>query len=269
MKPSIVVHNDSDLGSVEFAKIAGIINSISENTDVVDANQYYEKDNALLVSAYLFTTVPFWPSGTIFLSLVGKGKAIAAVLNNDSVIVCRDNGTVSMCDDEIGIKQVYALKDEYDKDDYSLAKACADLVNSNDLSAVGTEIDKKDIYIYKIPESEISDGIARGAIGMLLKTFGNITFTIKTADFEKTGIKKDDLLDVTISQDNNVVYHEKMTYQPSFGYVEVGKPLIFNGSSGYMDIGLNQRSFINECLPELLESKNITDYKVSIERIDK
>ena len=270
MKPSIIVHNDCDFNSVEFVKLAGIINSISPNTDVVDASQYFEKDDVIKVGAYLFTTVPFWPEGSVFLSLVGKGKPIAVVLNNNNIIITRDNGTVSMCDDNIGIKKVYKLNEEYAEDDYAMAKACADLINADsDLFVIGETINKEDIKIFIMPETIISDGKACGAIGMLLKTFGNITFTIKTEDFEKTGIKKDDLLDVSITKDGKVVYHEKMTYQPSFGYVEVGEPLIFNGSSGYMDIGLNQKSFINERLPELLESEDITEYKVSIERIDK
>ena len=266
MKPSVIIHNDCERGSVEFAKLAGIINTVSQNSDVVDANQYFEKDNAAMTGAYLFTTVPFWPEGSIFLSLVGQGRSIAVVLNNSSIIVTRDNGTVTMCHDSIGMKEAYLLNDEY-SDDYGMAKACGLLINGKGLSELGTETDPENIMIFRIPEARISEGRAEGAVGMLLKTFGNITFTIKTEDFEKTGIKKDDKLHVVFTRDGKIVYDEKMTYQPSFGYVGIGEPVVFNGSSGYMDIGLNQRSFIETCLPEILDSKDITEYKVLIERI--
>jgi S-adenosylmethionine hydrolase len=58
-----------------------------------------------------------------------------------------------------------------------------------------------------------------------------------------------------------------MTYQPSFGYVPVGDPVVFNGSSGYMDIGLNMKSFIDTCLPQIIDSPDPGEFKVVIEKI--
>ena len=73
---SVVIHSDSGTYSTLYAKAAGIIETLSPGTDAVDADQAFEKGNVRQVSAYLFTTVPFWPDGTVFVSLVGDGEPI-------------------------------------------------------------------------------------------------------------------------------------------------------------------------------------------------
>ncbi|MBQ1508339.1 MAG: SAM-dependent chlorinase/fluorinase [Erysipelotrichaceae bacterium] len=261
MKPSVVIHADlSD--RYTFIKAAGIIEGLSPNSDVVSANLSFEEGNVPMVSAYLFTTVPFWPAGTVFLSFVGEGDPIALKLSNGTILLCPNNGTVSMSLELFGLSAARKLTDEK----WSLAKAAASLLNGVPFEELGEALPLEDVTIFRIPEAHIEEGLAEGAVGMLLKTFGNITFTIKTDDFEKTLIATGDEVRVTISHDGKTVYEKDMTYQPSFGYVPVGDPVVFNGSSGYMDIGLNQDSFIDRCLPELLTAEDIGSYHVRIEK---
>ncbi|MBQ5341092.1 MAG: hypothetical protein J6W57_03710, partial [Oscillospiraceae bacterium] len=120
---------------------------------------------------------------------------------------------------------------------------------------------------FTIPKAIIRDGYAEGEVGMLLRTFGNITFTIGTDEFEDTGIVTGDRVRVTFTRNGNTEYQKEMTYQPSFGYVPVGDPVVFNGSSGYMDIGLNMKSFIDTCLPQIIDSPDPGEFKVVIEKI--
>ena len=267
MKPSIVIQSDYGRGSLAFAKMAGIIETVSANSDVVDTNQCFEKDNVRQMSAYLFTTIPFWPDGTIFVASCGSGDKVAAELDNGSVLLSENNGMATMYADNFGVKRVFRLNEEYQSEEFGLARA-AGVLNQSSLETIGQQIPLDDLVLFAIPASIIGKGLAIGKIGMLLKTFGNITFTIRTAEFEQTGIKVNDPLRVTITHDGQTVYQKEMTYQPSFGYVSIGEPVIFNGSSGYMDIGLNQRSFINECLPELLAAEDINAYEVRIERLE-
>ena len=71
----------------------------------------------------------------------------------------------------------------------------------------------------------------------------------------------------TFTCNDEVVWEKIVPYKPSFGYVDEGEAVVFNGSSGYMDIGLNKRSFIDECIPEILKADNIGNYKVRIEKV--
>ena len=263
MKPSVVIHSDDGLLGTSFIKAAGIIETLSPGTDIVNADPVFEKGNIPQVSAYLFTTIPFWPSGTVFVSFVGEGEPVLLKLSNGSFLLSFNNGTVSMALELFSLIKAYRLPG---KGWESLAEAAARLASGTDPEKLGEELPLSAVVILRVPEAHVEEGLAEGAVGMLLKTFGNITFTIRTDDFEKTLIRHGDPVHVTITRDGSTVYEEDMSYQPSFGYVPVGEPVIFNGSSGYMDIGLNQDSFIEKCLPESLHEKDITVYHVRIER---
>ena len=43
--------------------------------------------------------------------------------------------------------------------------------------------------------------------------------------------------------DGAAVYDEAVLYHRSFGFVEIGEPVLFNGLASFMALGLNQRSF--------------------------
>lgn len=268
MNKVIAYHSDCGTYSTEVGKVCGLIKSLSKDTVIESCSVGFEKGNIMQLSAYLYTTVPYWPDNSLFLSTMGQGRPVAVKLDNGSVIVSYDNGTSTMCVKHFGFNGAVAINTEkYGNDEFVLARAVADLANGTDLCELGTSLTKEEICLFSMPEAKISDGKAEGEVSMLLKGFGNITFSIGTDEFEGTNIHHGDPVRVTFTKDGKVEYEEEMTYQPSFGYVEVGKPVVFNGSSGYMDIGLNLRSFINTCIPQILEVENPGDFKVVIERI--
>ena len=265
---SVVIHSDSCTSGTLYAKAAGIVETISPGTDAVDASQAFEKGNVRQVSAFLFTSVPFWPDGTVFVSLVGEGSPIAVKLNNGSVIISPNNGTATMCIDSIGFSGSVLIDPErFGDDEFVLVRCAAELAAGLPLSDAGQPVGLEDTVLFTIPKAIIRDGYAEGEVGMLLRTFGNITFTIGTDEFEDTGIVTGDRVRVTFTRNGNTEYQKEMTYQPSFGYVPVGDPVVFNGSSGYMDIGLNMKSFIDTCLPQIIDSPDPGEFKVVIEKI--
>ena len=269
MKKVIAYHSDCGLYSTLVGKTIGVIKSLSPQTIVECCNVGFEKDNIPQLSAYLFTTVPYWPDDSIFVSDMGKGRPIGVKLDNGSVILSYDNGTSTMCVKHFGFSGACLIDDEkYGTDGFALARAAAALANGTAFEDLGASLNKEDVCFLHMPQAEISEGKAVGEVSMLLKGFGNITFSIGTDEFEKTNIRHGDKVRVTFTRNGQVEYQEEMTYQPSFGYVGVGEPVIFNGSSGYMDIGLNLRSFINTCIPQILDVEDPGEFKVVIERIE-
>lgn len=267
MRPSIAFHSDCGLYSTQYAKVAGVIESRCPDLDIMLASPAFEKDNVVAVAAYLYTTVPFWPAGTISISMVGAGRPIAVMVDNGSVILSGDNGTATMCCKHFGFKGARLLSEKYGNDGYELARCAADLASGMPFEEVGEELKKEDVFFYSMPQAKIEKGVAEGEVAMLLRSFGNITFSIGTDEFEGTEIKHGDLVKVTFTYNGKTVYEETMPYQPSFGFVPHGDPVVFNGSSGYMDIGLNMESFIDTCIPEILTIENPGDYKVRIEKV--
>ena len=265
---SVVIHSDSGTSGTLYAKAAGIVETISPGTDAVDASQAFESGNVRQVSAFLFTSVPFWPDGTVFVSMVGDGEPIAVRLSSGSVIISPNNGTATMCIDSIGFSDAVLIDPElFGSDEFVMVRCAAELAAGREIDSIGRPTGRDETVTFSIPKAVIREGYAEGEVGMLLKTFGNITFTIGTDEFEDTGIVTGDRVRVTFTRGGNIEYHEEMTYQPSFGYVPVGDPVVFNGSSGYMDIGLNMRSFIDTCLPQILDAPDPGEFKAVIEKI--
>ena len=267
-RPSVVIHSDSGTSDTLYAKAAGIVESLSPGTDAVDASQSFERGNVRQVSAYLFTSVPFWPDGTIFVSLVGDGAPIAVRLSSGSIILSANNGTCTMCASAIVFRDAVMIDPvRFGNDGFVLVRAAAALSSGCSFDGLGRPAEPDETVFFNIPKAVISEGKAEGEVGMLLRTFGNITFTIGTDEFEDTGIVTGDRLRVTFRRNGNTEYCDEMPFEPSFGYVPVGEPVIFNGSSGYMDIGLNMKSFIDTCLPQILDCPDPGEFKVTIEKI--
>ena len=265
-KNSVVIHSDRGTGSTYFAKAAGIVETLSPGTNAVDASQSFENGNVGQVMAYLYTSVPYWPNGTVFVSCVGEGRPVVVKLGNGSIIISPDNGTSTMCVGTLGFSGArYVDTNKYGADEWALFRCAVDSASGASFEELGPDAADEVVFL-TIPKAVIGDGYAEGAVGMLLRNFGNITFTIGTDEFESTGIHHGDMVEVTFTKDGKTEYHAVMPYQPSFGYVPVGQPVVFNGSSGYMDIGLNMRSFRNECIPQILEEKDPGVFQVRIEK---
>ncbi|MBR3392694.1 MAG: SAM-dependent chlorinase/fluorinase [Firmicutes bacterium] len=282
MKP-LIVHMDCGPASTEWAKVAGLCQKTCPGLDVSQGTLLMQ--DSLTISAYLYTTLPYWPDESVFLSLVKKGFNQAATtsafsslpvairLPNGSIILSPNNGTATVCaslmseGDLSRLSAYFVDPSRFGGDDYALVRCGASLAGGLPLEEVGPKASLREVFFYSLPKASIQPGIAEGQVFMLLKTFGNLTFTISIDEFEQTGIKSGDPVHVTFTRDGKIEWESDTSFQPSFGYVPEGEPVVFNGSSGYMDIGLNRKSFIDECLPQILTLEDPTQFKVRIEKI--
>jgi len=271
-----VIFTDCGPSGLEWAKIAGLTEKTIPEKELSYGS--LTMPDPLTTSSFLYTTVPFWPEGTVFLSVptaylkqpAASSKAVAVKLKNGSYLVSPNDGTATLCAMLIGISEIRAIDFTLPwnsglNDGYALVRLGALLSETLPYEEVGPVLPAEELFLYTIAPATIREGAAEGQVFMLLKTFGNLTFTIGTDEFEKTGIRHGDPVHVTFTKDHEVVWEADTTFQPSFGYVPEGEPVIFNGSSGYLDIGLNKHSFIARCLPQILND-DPTDYYVRIEK---
>ena len=59
-----------------------------------------------------------------------------------------------------------------------------------------------------------------------------------------------------------MIYEEDVPYVPSFGFVDEGKPVIFNSSSTYVSLGLNMDSF-----RDVYHIKEGEEWKVELKKL--
>ena len=69
---------------------------------------------------------------------------------------------------------------------------------------------------------------------------------------------------VRISKDGKDLYDREMMFHKSFGWVAPGEPILNECSNDYVEISINQGSFCELELPELLKAYDVSVYKVRI-----
>ena len=117
-------------------------------------------------------------------------------------------------------------------------------------------------------ESAVKDGFVECGLFSVLKNFGNLNLNVRIDEFANANIAFGDAVRLTLTHNGEKRFEAETTYERSFGYVEFGKSVLFNGSSGYMGMGLNQKSFAAAYIPEtLLPGADISGYVMTIERI--
>ena len=269
---NIVLQTDFSLTWPAVAEMKGVIKNISPNVDIFDANHEIKKFSAFEASVSLARIVDYWPSGTIFVSVVDPGvgtsrKAAIAKLKNDSYVISPDNGSLSLLKDRI--EKIYEIKKEvrYKNDSevfhgrdifgyvaalLSIGKDINDLADEYNIDDIIMSLEALHKPIFK--ENKVETIILTG-----IKHYGCLELNINNEDWRKL-FKLHNKFLVTIYHKDKEVYKDKIEYVNTFGDVNKGEALLYCGSSNRLSIDLNEDNF--------MEKYNISfgiDWKIILE----
>ncbi|HPX31905.1 MAG TPA: SAM-dependent chlorinase/fluorinase [Erysipelotrichaceae bacterium] len=262
MKPSIVWQTDFSLTWGAVNTMRGVVKQIDSELECFDITHDIEQFNILAASRELAFVVPFWPKGTIFVSVVDPGvgtkrKACVAKLKDGNYVITPDNGTLTHVYYEVGIEEVREIDTTINRykgtEDvsvfhgrdifaYTAARLASSIISFEEVGPIypANEIVVED---YEYVKATVKSTDIKGIIISVLDPFGSIVFNILTKDFIKIGYNHGDIVHVKISHNDKVYFEADVPYEKSFGYVDLNKPVLFNSSSNYISIGLNQNSF--------------------------
>lgn len=281
MKPDIVLMTDFGLATGYVGSMYGVIRKIDQSLGIFDLNHEIKVFDIRQASSLLADTVMYWKDGTVFVSVVDPGvgtsrRSCVALLDNGSYVVTPDNGTLTKLLDRVvkvreidekvnRLKGSERVNSFHGRDVYAFtaARLAGGVI---DYAGVGAEYPLSEIVRFETTVGFVSEGYAKGRITGCLRHFGSPETDISVSDFEKTGIKYGDFVNVTISRRGEVLFKERVLFHKSFGYVPEGEPILCNGStSPYMEISLNKRSFAEERLPHIFDAgEEFTDYEIEI-----
>lgn len=281
MKSDLVLQTDFSLSTGYVSAMYGVIKLVDRELNIYDLNHEIRAFDVKQASELLKATIPFWPEGTVFVSVVDPGvgtprKACVALLQNGSFVVTPDNGTLTALADQIvALRQIDETVNRLPGSEngntfhgrdvfaYCAARLASGIINYNE---VGPAYLCSELVTYPQNRPEISEGKASGEIGGAERHFGGICFNITTDEFAKTGIQIGDWTHVTIAKGDHVYFDEDVLFHWSFGYVPVGAPVLYHGSTSvYISLSLNQRNFVQKYLPDIWDTGvNFSDYKAVI-----
>ena len=208
----------------------------------------------------LFQTVNYWPAGTTFVSVVDPGvgskrKSVVAKTKKGQYIVTPDNGTLSFIKKHVGIEAIREISEvENRRKDtehsytfhgrdvyaYTGAKLASGHISFEE---VGPELKVEDIVEIQVVETTIADHYVSGAIDILDVRFGSLWTSITREAFCTLKPEFGDRFEVTIYNNDMLVYQNQVTYGKSFADVRIGQPILYINSLYRVGLAINQGSF--------------------------
>lgn len=262
MKPYVVFFSDFGINSGLVASMHGVTALVDPELKVSDATHLLPAFDIRAASFCLQYTVPYWPAGTVFVSVVDPGvgtgrKASVAKLKNGSYVVTPDNGALTFLEKNIGISEIREIDENVNR--YQAGES-VNVFHGRDIFAycgarlasgvisyeeVGPAYPVEEMVRHAVYQAEVREGYAKGVIESR-DPYGTAETNILNKEFAVTGFQYGDPLDITIRRDGEEIFHEKTVYAKTFGDVAVGETLVFQDLASYISFGINEGSFFKK-----------------------
>jgi S-adenosylmethionine hydrolase len=255
----VVFQSDFGLKDGAVSAMKGVAMGVSPELKLFDLTHEIPAYNIWEAAYRLEQTVPYWPSGTVFVSVVDPGvgttrKSVVLKTKTGQFIVTPDNGTLTLIASSLGIAEVRQIDEVLNRRKnsqesytfhgrdvyaYTGARLAAGVIS---YEQVGMKLPDE---VVMIPyQSALKDGDKiKGTISILDVQYGNIWTNIGGALFNQLGMSFGSILHVEIFHDQKKIYSGDMPYAQTFGAVEKNKPLAYLNSLLQLSFALNQGDF--------------------------
>jgi S-adenosylmethionine hydrolase len=255
----IVYQTDFGLKDGAVSAMRGVAVSVDPTLRLEDLTHEIPAFDIWQGAYRLNTTAPYWPPGTVFVSVIDPGvgtarRSVVLKTRSGHYFVSPDNGTLTLVAEDLGIAAVRAIDESryrrpgseqsytfHGRDVYSYA--AAHLASGRiSFQEIGPELPAKVVAIpYQKPE--IEGEVVRGNIPILDIQFGNVWTNIDRATFEGLGVAKGERLEVRIFNEDEQVFAGAMPYVSTFGDVPEGETLLYLNSVDNVALAINWGNF--------------------------
>lgn len=255
----VVFQSDFGLKDGAVSAMKGVAMSVSPELKLFDLTHEIPAYNIWEAAYRLEQTVPYWPAGTVFVSVVDPGvgtnrKSVVLKTNTGQFIVTPDNGTLTLIAESQGIAEIREIDEAVNRRKgseksytfhgrdvyaYTAARLAAGTIT---FEQVGKELPK---HVVSIPyqKATMEGTKIKGTIAILDIQYGNIWTNIPANLFNKLNAKVGDKLHVVIYQNKIKKFEGTMPYSETFGSVAEGKPLLYLNSLLQVSFALNMGNF--------------------------
>jgi S-adenosylmethionine hydrolase len=257
----IVVYQ-TDFGTKDGAvsEMKGVAMGVSPDLKLFDLTHEIPAYNIWEAAYRLQQTVPYWPSGTVFVSVVDPGvgtqrRSVVLKTKTGQFIVTPDNGTLTLVAESLGIAEIREIDESvnrrkgseasftfHGRDVYSYtgARLAAGVIR---FEQVGPLLPVQQVVSISYRKASVAGGVLKGGIPVLDIAYGNIWTNIPRELFSQLHISFGDSIHVKILHGGALVYEGDMPYAATFGAVGVGKPLAYLNSLLQLSFATNQGNF--------------------------
>jgi S-adenosylmethionine hydrolase len=255
----VVFQSDFGVKDGAVSAMKGVAMGVSNDLRLYDLTHEIPAYDIWEGAYRLMQTVPFWPAGTVFVSVIDPGvgtdrKSVVLKTKTGHYIVSPDNGTLTLLAESLGIAAVREIdeavnrrKDSeksytfHGRDVYAYTGARL-AAGSISFEQVGKALPDS-VVIIPYQKAQMEDRKIKGNIPVLDVQYGNVWTNIGADVFNKLNIRFGDTLHIAIFHKTRKVYQGKMPFTETFGAVKKGKPLAYLNSLLQLSFALNQDNF--------------------------
>ena len=255
----LVFQSDFGLKDGAVSAMKGVAMGVSPELKLYDVTHEIPAYNIWEAAYRLVQTAPYWPNGTVFVSVVDPGvgtnrKSVVLLTKSGHYFVTPDNGTLTLVAEQLGIQELREIDEANNRrknsgESYTFhgrdvyAFTAAKLASKGiSFEQVGPKLPEKVVSIpYQKPS--FSNGKVKGGIPVLDIQYGNVWTNINKEVFNKMGIKVGDNIKVLVYKNDKKVFEGTVKYVNTFGDVKEGENVGYFNSLLNFSVGINMGSF--------------------------
>lgn len=255
--PPIVLQTDFGQKDGAVAAMKGVIMGVDPALKIYDLTHEIPPYDIWEAAYRLRQTAEYWPSGTVFVSVVDPGvgtdrKSIVLKTKSGHYFVSPDNGTLSLISEQMGIAEVREIDEAINRRAssgasytfhgrdvyaYTAARLAAGVIGFEE---VGKRLPDS-VTMIPYQKASIQNDTIRGMIPILDIQYGNVWTNIP--DSMMKSFSYGDSLSCIISSEGRSFFSGRIPLVKTFGEVPKGNIMAYYNSLTQFSIAINQGNF--------------------------
>jgi S-adenosylmethionine hydrolase len=255
----VVFQSDFGLKDGAVSAMKGVAASVDPDLKLYDLTHEIPAFNIWEAAYRLQQAAPYWPAGTVFVSVVDPGvgtsrKSVVAKTRNGQYFVTPDNGTLTLIAESIGIESIREINEVLNRRKnsqasytfhgrdvyaYTGARLAAGVIGFEEVGTLLPDTVVKIAYQKPVMKGDT----LMGSIPILDIQYGNIWTNINDSIFNKLQLSADKKVDILISRGGAILFKRQVPVVNTFGAVPEGQALGYMNSLMNFSLALNMRSF--------------------------
>ncbi|MEN8700445.1 SAM hydrolase/SAM-dependent halogenase family protein [Bacillus infantis] len=280
MGRALVFQSDFGLADGAVSAMHGVAFSVSPAIPIFNLTHNIPAFSVWEASCRLYQTLPYWPEGTVFVSVVDPGvgserRSLAVKTVSGQVVITPDNGTLTHVSMNAGITEARIIDETmnrlpgsleshtfHGRDIYAYtgARLASGAVSFEEL---GEAADPAGICVLHAACSSLKKDKAAGGIEIMDVRFGNLWTNIGRSLLKEMSVAYGDKLTAEIRAGQSLAFRGQVTFGKSFADVPGGEPVAYINSLGNLGLAVNQGSFA-----EIFSIGAGQDWTIAVEKAD-
>ena len=257
-KGIVVFQTDFGLKDGAVSAMKGVATGVDADLKLYDLTHEIPAYNIWEAAYRLQQTAPYWPAGTVFVSVIDPGvgtsrKSVVLKTRSGHYFVTPDNGTLTLISQSLGIESIREINEELNRRKnsgasytfhgrdvyaYTGARLAAGVISFEE---VGRELPAGVVAIPYQKAVYQGDSIM-GNIPILDIQYGNIWTNINDSIFKVLHVEPKEKVEVKINRNGVPVFNQDIEFVHTFGDVPEGKTLAYMNSLMNFSLAINMGS---------------------------